>query len=76
MSSYAKLKIEDSNFRVSRKRVRPITANPNLSPKAYYGGLNYTMMSPLFTKLVPIEMISAEDVDYRDIQQKPKNQFL
>jgi len=53
--------------------VRPITANPNLSPKAYSGGLNLTIMSPMFTKLVPIEMISAEDVDYQDVKQKSKN---
>jgi hypothetical protein len=76
MFSYAKLKIEDSNFRVSRRRVRPITANPNLSPKAYHGGLNDTTMSPIFTKLVPIEMISAEDFDYQDVKQKSKNQFV
>jgi hypothetical protein len=73
LSSYAKLNIEDSNFRLLRKRVRPITANPNLSPKAYSGGLNLTIMSPMFTKLVPIEMISAEDVDYQDVKHKSKN---
>lgn len=75
MSSYAKLKIEDLNFRVTKKRVRPITANPNLSPKAYNGGLNSTMMSPLFTKLVPIEMISSDDAEYQDVKQKP-SQFV